>query len=105
MLSPCSVSKDQDIRHRSRLNFFWSYIFRGSRGGWRGNYQNPNSYGQQRPDSASNDGRGSSYGGSRNWEVGIKIVGVIISFLGSLSLPILSRNILNNKALTSNVLF
>ncbi|CAH3135385.1 unnamed protein product [Pocillopora meandrina] len=41
---------------------------RGSRGGWRGNYQNPNSYGQQRPDSASNDGRGSSYGGSRNWE-------------------------------------
>ena len=75
MLSPCSVSKDQDIRHRSRLNFFWSYFFRGSRGGWRGNYQNPNSYGQQRPDSASNDGRGSSYGGSRNWEVGIKIVG------------------------------
>lgn len=55
--------------------FFLSYFFRGSRGGWRGNYQNPNSYGQQRPDSASNDGRGSSYGGSRNWEVGIKIVG------------------------------
>ena len=26
MLSPCSVSKDQDIRHRSRLKFFWSYF-------------------------------------------------------------------------------
>lgn len=29
MLSPCSVSKDQDIRHRSRLYFFFGHIFLG----------------------------------------------------------------------------
>ena len=29
MLSPCSVSKDQDIRHRSRLYFFFAHIFLG----------------------------------------------------------------------------